>query len=136
MSFFQELKIISDLLTAKYGKIYADACRNESVNTISDKLKHKMSVQSPPKILVERYLIEIAKNYNVEYTPDEQVMREEEGIVMSFYLISLFYHYYPFQRAFTCRSRFCQVYNNASFSRTRYFLLDFQIYLLYFFYRR
>ncbi|XP_047985837.1 IST1 homolog isoform X2 [Leguminivora glycinivorella] len=75
----QELKIISDLLTAKYGKIYADACRNESVHTISEKLKHKLSVQSPPKILVERYLIEIAKNYNVEYTPDEQVMREEEG---------------------------------------------------------
>ncbi|CAH0728957.1 unnamed protein product, partial [Brenthis ino] len=75
----QELKIISDLLTAKYGKIYADACRSENVNTISDKLKHKMSVHSPPKILVERYLIEIAKNYNVEYTPDEQVMREEEA---------------------------------------------------------
>ncbi|XP_075970870.1 increased sodium tolerance 1-like protein [Anticarsia gemmatalis] len=75
----QELKIISDLFTAKYGKIYADACRNENVNTLSEKLKHKMSVQSPPKILVEKYLIEIAKNYNVEYTPDEQVMREEEG---------------------------------------------------------
>ncbi|KPJ10228.1 IST1-like [Papilio machaon] len=75
----QELKVISDLLTAKYGKIYADACRNEDVNTISDKLKHKMSVQSPPKILVERYLIEIAKKYNVEYEPDEQVMREEQG---------------------------------------------------------
>lgn len=75
----QELKVISDLFTAKYGKIYADACRNESVNTISDKLKHKMSVHSPPKILIERYLIEIAKNYNVEYTPDEQVMREEES---------------------------------------------------------
>lgn len=75
----QELKVISDLLTAKYGKIYADACRNENVNTLSEKLKHKMSIQSPPKILVERYLIEIAKNYNVEYTPDEQVMREEEA---------------------------------------------------------
>ncbi|CAH0407897.1 unnamed protein product [Chilo suppressalis] len=75
----QELKVISDLLTAKYGKIYAEACRNENVNTISEKLKHKMSVHSPPKILVEKYLIEIAKNYNVEYTPDEQVMREEEG---------------------------------------------------------
>ncbi|XP_060801066.1 IST1 homolog isoform X2 [Amyelois transitella] len=75
----QELKVISDLFTAKYGKIYADACRNENVNTISEKLKHKMSVQSPPKILIEKYLIEIANNYNVEYVPDEQVMREEEG---------------------------------------------------------
>ncbi|XP_045524025.1 IST1 homolog isoform X2 [Pieris brassicae] len=75
----QELKIISDLLTAKYGKVYAEACRSESVNSISEKLRHKLSVQSPPKILVEKYLIEIAKNFNVEYTPDEQVMREEEA---------------------------------------------------------
>lgn len=75
----QELKVISDLLTAKYGKIYADSCRNESVATISEKLKHKLSVQSPPKILVEKYLIEIAKNYNVEYKPDEQVMKADEG---------------------------------------------------------
>ncbi|XP_041976563.1 IST1 homolog isoform X2 [Aricia agestis] len=75
----QELKVVSDLLTAKYGKVYADACRNESVATISEKLRHKLSVQSPPKILVEKYLIEIAKNYNVEYTPDEQVMREDEA---------------------------------------------------------
>lgn len=105
--FFQELKVISDLLTAKYGKIYADACRNENVNTISDKLKHKMSVQSPPKILVERYLIEIAKNYNVEYAPDEQVMREEEGIVMSHYSISLFYYYGEFSSStiHICRRR-------------------------------
>jgi hypothetical protein len=32
-----------------------------------------MSVQSPPKLLVEKYLIEIAKNYNIEYEPDPQV---------------------------------------------------------------
>lgn len=34
---------------------------------------HKLSVESPPKILVERYLIEIAKNYNVPYEPDAMV---------------------------------------------------------------
>lgn len=32
-----------------------------------------MSIQAPPKILVENYLIEIAKNYNVPYEPDPQV---------------------------------------------------------------
>lgn len=58
------------------------------MSSISDKLKHKLSVQSPPKILIERYLIEIAKNYNVEYTPDEQVMREEEGII--FFILSIY----------------------------------------------
>lgn len=52
---------------------YFQACREEGVNTISEKLKHKLSVQAPPKLLVEKYLIEIAKNYNVSYEPDPQV---------------------------------------------------------------
>lgn len=48
---------------------------------------HKLSVEAPPKILVERYLIEIAKNYNVPYEPDavvrvsfnESVINHNEG---------------------------------------------------------
>ncbi|XP_017776530.1 PREDICTED: IST1 homolog [Nicrophorus vespilloides] len=72
----QELKIISDLLTAKYGKPYADSCRNDS-ESVSIKLKHKLSIQSPPKKLVEKYLIEIASCFNVEYEPDPQIMHEE-----------------------------------------------------------
>lgn len=40
-------------------------------------LMHKLSVEAPPKILVERYLIEIAKNYNVPYEPDSVVMVSE-----------------------------------------------------------
>lgn len=38
---------------------------------------HKLAVQAPPKLLVEKYLIEIAKNYNIEYEPDPQVMKED-----------------------------------------------------------
>lgn len=41
-----------------------------------------MSVQSPSKLLVEKYLIEIAKNYNVEYEPDPQVMAEAEDAML------------------------------------------------------
>lgn len=37
------------------------------------KLKHKLSLRPPPKVLVEKYLIEISKNYNVSYKPDLQV---------------------------------------------------------------
>ena len=39
---------------------------------------HKLSVQAPPKITVEKYLIEIAKYYSVEYEPDPQVMSQDE----------------------------------------------------------
>lgn len=52
---------------------FIQACRAEAVDTISEKLKHKIGVQPPPKILVEKYLIEIAKNYNIPYEPDPQV---------------------------------------------------------------
>jgi len=72
-----EMKVIADLLMAKYGRQYADACREEAVASISENLKHKMSVQSPPKLLVEKYLIEIAKNYNIEYEPDPQIMKQD-----------------------------------------------------------
>lgn len=75
------MKPIADLLTSKYGPSFAEACRVESIETISAKLKHKLSIQSPPKLLVEKYIIEIAKSYNIPYEPDPQVMEMEEGEV-------------------------------------------------------
>lgn len=73
----KELKDISMIFSSMYGKPYIDACKQEAVESISEKLKHKMGIQPPPKILVEKYLIEIAKNYEVPYTPDAQVMLED-----------------------------------------------------------
>lgn len=50
---------------------------SEHLCTLVFQLMHKLSVEAPPKILVERYLIEIAKNYNVPYEPDSVVMVSE-----------------------------------------------------------
>lgn len=60
-------------MSLQYGKPYALACVANGVGTVSEKLMHKMSVHAPPKITVEKYMIEIAKYYNVEYEPDPQV---------------------------------------------------------------
>jgi vacuolar protein sorting-associated protein IST1 len=38
----------------------------------------KLGVQAPPKILIERYMIEIAKTYNVPFEPDPSVMAQDE----------------------------------------------------------
>ncbi|XP_063220127.1 IST1 homolog isoform X1 [Bacillus rossius redtenbacheri] len=84
-----EMRVISDMLTAKYGKQYMEACREDAVSTISEKLKHKMSVQSPPKILVEKYMVEIAKNYNIEYDPDPQVMKDDHGLGVDALLVDI-----------------------------------------------
>uniref|UniRef100_A0A2R9B8T0 IST1 homolog n=1 Tax=Pan paniscus TaxID=9597 RepID=A0A2R9B8T0_PANPA len=63
------LKIVADQLCAKYSK-------TNQIGTVNDRLMHNLSVEAPSKILVERYLIEIAKNYNVPYEPDSVVMAE------------------------------------------------------------
>ena len=84
-----ELQVISAQLTAKYGKEYLQASRENSVGTVSPKLINKLSVQAPPKILVEKYLIEIARNYNVEYEPDPAVMADEGVAVSDGMLINL-----------------------------------------------
>ncbi|CAH1712125.1 unnamed protein product [Chironomus riparius] len=74
-----ELKIISDMLTAKYGKPYSDSCRASiPPSNVSEKLQHKMSIQAPPKLLVEKYLIEIAKIFNIDYEPDQSIMKDEQ----------------------------------------------------------
>uniref|UniRef100_A0A8C6Z092 IST1 homolog n=1 Tax=Nothoprocta perdicaria TaxID=30464 RepID=A0A8C6Z092_NOTPE len=75
-----ELKIVADQLCAKYSKEYGKLCRTNQIGTVNDRLMHKLSVEAPPKILVERYLIEIAKNYNVPYEPDSVVMAEAPAV--------------------------------------------------------
>lgn len=83
-----ELKVISDMLTAKYGKPYGDACRAAvPPANVSDKLQHKMSIQAPPKLLVEKYLIEIAKIFNIDYEPDQSIMKDDsrpDGYLIDF----------------------------------------------------
>lgn len=74
----KELKVVHDVLMMKYGKPYAQAARENQLKTVNERLMIKMGVQAPPKILVERYLIEIAKTLNVEYEPDQDILREDE----------------------------------------------------------
>lgn len=74
-----ELKVISDLLTSKYGKQYAQAARENALGTVSPKLLTKLSVQAPPKVLVEQYMIEIAKSHNIPFEPDPEIMAAAES---------------------------------------------------------
>jgi len=42
---------------------------------------HKMSAAAPPKILVENYMIEIARTYKVPFEPDPLVMMVSVSVV-------------------------------------------------------
>uniref|UniRef100_A0AAG5DDK0 IST1 homolog n=1 Tax=Anopheles atroparvus TaxID=41427 RepID=A0AAG5DDK0_ANOAO len=79
----QELKLCSDIFTVKYGKQYAEQVRAAiPPHKVSDKLMHKLAIQAPPKLLVEKYLIEIAKIFNVDYEPDPLVMKDDRSSIM------------------------------------------------------
>lgn len=73
----KELKVIGDLLTQKYGKPFAQACKDNKYKSVNEKLMLKLGVQAPPKILVEKYLIEIAKMMGVAYEPDEEILSDD-----------------------------------------------------------
>ncbi|XP_075587656.1 increased sodium tolerance 1-like protein [Dermatophagoides farinae] len=74
----KELSIIADLFTQKYGKQFAQAAKENQLKSVNEKLMLKLGVQAPPKILVEKYLIEIAKMLGVNYEPDEEVLMEDK----------------------------------------------------------
>ena len=84
----QELKVVSDQLTAKYGKEFAQSCKSNQLNNVNEKLMHKLSVQAPPRVLVEKYLEEIAKAYNIPYIADPSIADEDvlaaEGLLIDF----------------------------------------------------
>uniref|UniRef100_G3U0Z3 IST1 homolog n=1 Tax=Loxodonta africana TaxID=9785 RepID=G3U0Z3_LOXAF len=62
-----ELKIISNQLCAKYSQECAQLCRTYEIGTVSSWLMCKLNMDTLPQALVEQYLIQIAKNYNVPY---------------------------------------------------------------------
>ncbi|CAI2355371.1 unnamed protein product [Caenorhabditis sp. 36 PRJEB53466] len=76
-----EFKTISDQLTIKYGKPFAEAARANQLEypaRVNPKIISKLGAQAPPKLLVERYMIEIAAAAGVPFVPDPDVMREDE----------------------------------------------------------
>jgi len=85
----QEFKAVSEEFSRKYGKEFAQACRANSLSNVSEKVMHKLGVQAPPKALVERYMVEIAKTYNVPFDPDPSVMQEDEILMAENLLIDL-----------------------------------------------
>ncbi|XP_074598915.1 increased sodium tolerance 1-like protein [Brevipalpus obovatus] len=74
-----ELKVVAEILVKKYGKVFAQAARENSLNKVNEKLIQKLSIEAPPKILVERYLVEIAKSQDIAYEPDPNVMNKGPG---------------------------------------------------------
>lgn len=80
-----ELKVIADQLGRKYGKPYVEAIRDEQIKTVNETLMKKMGTEVPPRVLVEKYLVEIAKDQKIDYKPDPRVLKEQEMLAAGGY---------------------------------------------------
>ncbi|ESO12644.1 hypothetical protein HELRODRAFT_93398 [Helobdella robusta] len=69
-----ELKEVSQQLTIKYGREFAESCRKNDLNNVNEKVIYKLNLSAPPKILVENYMVEISRSYKVPFEPDPLVM--------------------------------------------------------------
>jgi len=81
-----EFKVINDQLQQKYGKQFAEAARMNQLpepSRVSTKLIQKLAVSAPSKILVEKYLVEIARSAGIPFTPDPKVMRDDDDEIAS-----------------------------------------------------
>ncbi|WYZ45296.1 hypothetical protein EsH8_VIII_000612 [Colletotrichum jinshuiense] len=63
----KELQVVRTLLGEKYGKEFVMAAMDNSDGKVSDKVVKKLSVTPPREELVQGYLEEIAKAYNVDW---------------------------------------------------------------------
>ncbi|XP_035232042.1 IST1 homolog isoform X2 [Stegodyphus dumicola] len=90
----EQLKMIARELEEIYGEPYVLAARENVENLVNKKLIHKFSVQVPPKSLVEKYLIEIAKSHKVPYEvfAAEEEAQTEPSIDLSDECKSLMHH--------------------------------------------
>ncbi|VDB91585.1 unnamed protein product [Peniophora sp. CBMAI 1063] len=73
----KELHILRDLLMHKYGREYSAAIMENRDGVVSERVTKKLVVETPPAVLVNAYLSEIAKGYGVKWSPPEDDVEEQ-----------------------------------------------------------
>ncbi|KIY46327.1 DUF292-domain-containing protein, partial [Fistulina hepatica ATCC 64428] len=67
VSELKELHILRELLMHKYGREFAIAVMENRDGCVPDRIVRKVDIKTPAPSLVDAYLSEIAKAYNVEW---------------------------------------------------------------------
>ncbi|XP_064628314.1 IST1 homolog [Lineus longissimus] len=73
-----EFKTITEQFQHKYGKELIQEYKANTTSSVNERVMHKLGVHAPPPLLIEKYLIEISKNFNVAFEPDPEIMKQDE----------------------------------------------------------
>ncbi|ORX90207.1 DUF292-domain-containing protein [Basidiobolus meristosporus CBS 931.73] len=68
----KEFLSIRDQFAAKYGREFVLGALDNRDNTVNPRIIHKLQVHTPEPFLVNQYLLDIAKAYNVDWKPDNE----------------------------------------------------------------
>jgi len=76
-----ELPIVKELLGAKYGKEFVQNALHNKNNVVQERLIQKLKIKVPDPKLANRYLTEIAKNYNVAWAGAEEFDEIDSSLI-------------------------------------------------------
>jgi len=76
-----ELGIIQQQLTKKYGPEFRDRALANQGGCVNDRVVTKLLVTPPTAFLVQQYLLEIAKEFNVDWVPSEPVTQDNPNFL-------------------------------------------------------
>jgi vacuolar protein sorting-associated protein IST1 len=76
-----ELAVIQKQLTKKYGTEFRDRALVNENGCVNDRIVSKLLVTPPTAFLVQQYLLEIAKEFNVDWVPSVPISPDDPNIV-------------------------------------------------------
>ena len=78
----EELQVVRSQLAYKYGNAFVRAAQTNEHYMVNDKVIEKLSIQPPTAYLVQEYLKEIAKEYNINWAPQFDILPDDPGYVL------------------------------------------------------
>ncbi|XP_075043556.1 IST1 homolog [Mixophyes fleayi] len=70
-----ELKTVVSQLCYKYSKEFGSLCRSNKLETVNEKVMQKLSTKAPSKELLDKYLSNLTKQFNIWYESTELTER-------------------------------------------------------------
>ncbi|CAL8085457.1 unnamed protein product [Calicophoron daubneyi] len=73
-----ELNVIKQQFAAKYTKGYVDSCLENKLKKVNPAVIQKLDIVAPSPSLIEMYMMEIARAYDVTYEPNLELLNKGE----------------------------------------------------------
>lgn len=65
-------KQVKKQFVRKYGREWVERAEQDAERLVNERVVHKLGIRPPSAALVQKYLLEIARAHNVEWTPTER----------------------------------------------------------------